>query len=251
MPRTARKLSSTGLYHIILRGVNREAVFIDDEDRRQFLKILKYIEKVSGCEILCYCLMDNHIHILLKVNDEPLATIIKRICGSYVLYFNKRHGRIGHLFQERFRSEPVESNRYFLTVFRYILRNPVKAGMVKLVSEYRWSSYNEYVRASTLTGSYSLNLFAESGYNSFESFKEYVNTPNEDECLEYEDKPSISDDEVKEIIEGIIGVCAREIKKMDKCQRNATIKRIKAVVDVPLRQLARVTGLSKSLLSKI
>jgi len=88
--------------------------------------------------------MDNHIHILLQEQSEPVGVALKCISSSYVLWFNKKYGRCGHLFQERFKSEIVGTDAYFLTVLRYIHQNPIKAKLVEDISHYKWSSYGEY-----------------------------------------------------------------------------------------------------------
>ena len=106
--------------------------------------------------------MDNHVHILIKEVTEPISLIVKRISGSYVYWFNRKYERWGHLFQERFKSEAVENDAYFLTVLRYIHQNPVKAGITKSVSEFRWSSFHEYVGEPVLTDvDFALNMFSQ------------------------------------------------------------------------------------------
>jgi len=132
MPRHARQRSETGIYHIILRGINKQIIFEDNEDKERLLDTLKRYKPVSNYELYGYCFMDNHIHILIKETTEPISMVVKRISGSYVAWFNWKYGRCGHLFQERFKSEAVENDAYFLTVLRYIHQNPVKAGLVKM-----------------------------------------------------------------------------------------------------------------------
>ena len=145
MPRNARSKSESGIYHIMLRGINRKSIFEDREDCERFLATLERYKKICGYEIFAYCLMVNHIHILLKVGDEDVDLIMKRLAGSFVFWYNNKYERVGHLFQDRFRSEPVEDDTYFLTVLRYIHQNPVKAGIVDKPEKYIWSSYNEYI----------------------------------------------------------------------------------------------------------
>ena len=172
MPRTARLHSSTGMYHIILRGVNQQDIFEDDEDRQMFLVILEeclrtaytspYIQQEECLRVYNYCLMTNHVHLLcreiLTSADEaklslPIGTNQKigisatmhRLGRKYSMWFNKKYGRTGHLFQDRFTSEPVEDNTYFLNVFRYIARNPYKAGIVADPDDYLWSGWYEYL----------------------------------------------------------------------------------------------------------
>ena len=89
--------------------------------------------------------MSNHFHILLHAKDDTVGNIVKRIASSYVYYFNRKYGRDGHLFKERFRSEPCEDWTYFVTLLRYIHQNPVKAGMVSRVSDYEFTSWHEYL----------------------------------------------------------------------------------------------------------
>ena len=131
MPRQARKKSNSGVYHIMLRGINRQLIFEDDEDMQRFIETLKRYKDECGYSLYAFCLMGNHIHLLLKEGEEPISTILKRIAGSYVYWYNWKYGRSGHLFQDRFKSEPVEDDAYFLTVLRYIHQNPVKARICK------------------------------------------------------------------------------------------------------------------------
>ena len=139
MPRQSRKNSGTGIYHVMLRGINRQNIFEDSDDYFKFIKLLhqsahpkdeKGLELPPLCLFYAYCLMPNHVHLLLCEKNWPLGEIVKSIAASYALYYNKKYGRIGHLFQDRFKSEPCNDAHYFMTLFRYIHQNPVKAGLV-------------------------------------------------------------------------------------------------------------------------
>ncbi|TLS38639.1 transposase [Pseudalkalibacillus caeni] len=116
MPRKARRKSSTGIYHVILRGINKQTIFEEDEDKRKFLETLKKYKRISQFELYSYCLMDNHVHLLIKESEETVSKALKRISSSYVYWYNMKYERIGHLFQERFKSETVETRAYFLTL---------------------------------------------------------------------------------------------------------------------------------------
>ena len=140
MPRHARTLAESGIYHVILRGVNRDALFIDNVDYARFLHALALTKEASGCSVLAYCLMPNHVHLVLRVNDEPLSSVMKRLGVRYVGWFNRRYGRVGHLFQDRFKSKPVETDEYLGTVLHYVWNNPVAAGLVASPEDYQWSS---------------------------------------------------------------------------------------------------------------
>lgn len=109
MPRKAREKSESGIYHIMMRGINRQKVFKDDEDCLRFIQTLQKYKEQSDYAIYAYCLMGNHVHILLKTGTEPLEQIMRRVCGSYVYWYNDKYQRIGNLFQDRFKSEPGQT----------------------------------------------------------------------------------------------------------------------------------------------
>ncbi|MDQ7992648.1 MAG: transposase [Propionicimonas sp.] len=140
MPRQARQLSESGIHHVMLRGINRQPLFIDDEDREWFLRCLAITKRLSGCRVLAYCLMTNHVHLVLQTLDEPVGKVMKRLGVRYVLWHNRKHGRVGHLFQDRFRSRPVDDDTYLVTLLRYVWNNPVAAGIVQDAAEYQWGS---------------------------------------------------------------------------------------------------------------
>ncbi len=195
MPRQARKKSSSNIYHIMLRGINRQNIFLDNRDRRTFIKHLKEIKNDTNFILYAYCLMDNHIHLLLRETEAPLELIIKRIGIKYAAYFNNRYLRCGHLFQDRFRSENVEDDRYFLTVLRYILRNPVKAGICPAPGDYPWSSYGEFFQPNSwIESEPAVSMVGKKELLSF------INMENEDLCMDIENIRTYRSDKAKELI---------------------------------------------------
>ena len=134
MSRVSRKKSKTGIYHIMLRGIDKRNIFLDNEDRKKFIEKLKIARETAGFRLHGYCLMDNHVHLLIEENEE-IGTSIKRITVGYVQWHNNKHERTGHLFQNRYLSEPVETDAYLLTVLRYIHQNPVKAKITSIPLE--------------------------------------------------------------------------------------------------------------------
>lgn len=147
MPRKPRTLSSTGIYHIILRSVNQHIIFEEDFDFQKFLLILSDCKKKYDIDIYAYCLMNNHIHLLIHLPDDKLASFFQSLGTRFVRWYNNKYSRSGHLFQERFYSTAVESEQAFLSTLIYIHNNPVKANMCRYASEYRWSSINAYLGA--------------------------------------------------------------------------------------------------------
>lgn len=241
MPRQARRKSESGIYHIILRGINQQQIFEDEEDSRRFLETLSKYKEQCGYEIYAYCLMGNHVHILLKEGKENLTLVLKRIAGSYVYWYNWKYHRSGHLFQDRFKSEPVEDDAYFLTVIRYIHQNPVKAGICKNVDGYKFSSYNEYINNSTL-----VDIDFCHGIIDKEQFIEFNNEFNDDVCLDISNNDfRLNDDEALKII---LKTCrcksVSDFQKFDKIKRNYYIGKFYQK-GLSIRQISRLTGLSR------
>lgn len=245
MPRSARKKSNTGIYHIIFRGINKQKIFEDIEDNQAFLSKLRIYKETSGYEIYAYCLMGNHIHLLIKEGDETLGTAFRRLGASYVYWYNQKYNRTGHLFQDRFKSEAVESDDYFLTVMRYIHQNPVKAGIVKDISDYRWSSYREYVQKPVICNTeFALNIFSKNPKEALEQWIKFNHNSNSDQCLEFDDGERINDIKAAELIKEITGVKNPEdIKSVDKQKKKVYIKMMKDK-GLSIRQIARLTGIS-------
>ncbi len=129
------------LYHITSRGNRRESIYDGDEDRRLFLNVLE--SAIGRFNWIChaYCLMGNHYHLLIETPDATLSAGMREVNGVYTQRFNRRHGRVGHVFQGRYKAVLVEKEPYFLEVCRYIVLNPVRAGMVDQAQQWAWSSY--------------------------------------------------------------------------------------------------------------
>lgn len=115
MPRQARGKSEIGIYHIMIRGANRQEIFHDDEDRLRFLDTLNKVKITSEMNVYGWCLMNNHFHLLLKEGNQDISIIMKRLGVSFVWYYNQKYKTTGHLFQDRFKSENVETDKYLLT----------------------------------------------------------------------------------------------------------------------------------------
>jgi REP element-mobilizing transposase RayT len=133
------------LYHVITRGNNRQTIFKDDDDRIFHLKKLAFYCKEKRAHLLCYCLLLNHVHLLLETPEGNLSKLMQPFQTSYTAYFNRRHSQTGHVFEQRYKAFLVDRENYLLQVSRYIHLNPVGAGLVKRPESYRWSSYRAYL----------------------------------------------------------------------------------------------------------
>lgn len=246
MARKPRVKSSSGIYHIIVRGINRQNIFEDDEDRLKFIEILAKYKEISQCRIFAYCLMDNHVHILLQETQEPVSMMIQRVSSSYVIWYNEKYERCGHLFQERFKSEVVETDSYFLTVLRYIHQNPIKAKIVSDVANYKWSSYGEYMdRGQIINKEYALKMFSDKPAEAIERFAQFLRETNGDNCLEIsESKANVSDDALRQMVRQQFGIDAIKISDEIREKQEHILRAMKKVDGSTIRQIARITGLS-------
>ena len=247
MPRTERKRSSSGIYHIMLRGINRQQIFEDDEDNNKFLQIISDCKMLSGFHLYGYCLMGNHVHLLMKECEESLDLVFKRIGARYVYWYNRKYKRCGHLFQDRFKSEAVESDAYFSVVLRYIHQNPLKAGLCDNINKYRWSSYNDYIKKRGITDyDFALEIIGES------NFKAFMNENKDDKCLEYTvPKEQITDEDLIKMLEDTFNIKVIMIQSEPKEKRNSIIDAALKINGISIRQLARVTGISINLIWRL
>ena len=247
MPRRPRQKSESGIYHIMLRGINQQAIFEDDEDYDKLLETLKKYKAVSEYKIYAYCLMSNHFHLLLKVEKENLEQIIKRIAGSYVYWYNIKYRRSGHLFQDRFKSEAVETDRYLLAILRYIHQNPLKAGLCQNITGHKYSSYQDFLKddSALIDIDYVYSIIRK------EEFEKFNSETSNDVFLDNEEKHYINDSDALKIIESVSG-CRNisEFQLLDKSQRNIYIAELKTN-GLSIRQISRLTGVSFGIVRRL
>lgn len=141
MARPLRLEFEGGLYHVTSRGDGREAIFLADGDREDFLEVLGKVVRCYRWLVHAYCLMGNHYHLLLETPEANLSRGMRQLNGVYTQRFNVRHQRVGHVFQGRFKAIVVDRDEYLLELCRYMVLNPVRAGLVKRPQDWEWSSY--------------------------------------------------------------------------------------------------------------
>jgi REP element-mobilizing transposase RayT len=245
MPRAARKKSESGIYHVMLRGINRETIFLENEDYEKYLHCLSECKAISGFTLYAYCLMGNHIHLLLKEGREPLAQVFKRIGSRYVFWYNWKYQRSGHLFQDRYKSEPVEDDAYFQTVLRYIYRNPVKANLCKTPGDYKWSSYRTLGQEQAIADNDSLAELMP-----ITELRAYAETDADDEVLDLKPDLRFTDDASAQLVRQEFGIeNPLEIQYLPPERQNIILKKLH-MRGSSIRQLARLTGISKGKLER-
>ena len=253
MPRHARRKSETGIYHVLARGINKQLIFQDNDDRQQYYMALAQAKENSDFRIYAYCLMDNHVHLLIHTGEESIGEAIRRIGSSYVYRYNKKHSRIGYLFQDRFKSEPVEDDQYLLTVIRYIHKNPLKAGIVESLGDYPWSSYKEYFSGKGIIDKeFVLGIFNEDTEKALARFKGFHSEEADDCCLDVETADRLTDEEAEEIILKVFNVeSLSDIIEMNKKNRCDSLKELKRDYRISMRQLERLTGVNRGVIARI
>jgi len=246
MPRQKRQQSETGIYHVMIRGINQQVIFEDTEDNEKMIQTLSEVREVSKCKILAYCLMYNHYHIVLKVEEESLEQIFKRLGSRYVYWYNIKYNRVGHLYQDRYKSEAIESDRNLLAVIRYVHQNPVKAGIVKEVSDYPWSSYTEYIGTPRVVDTE--YIYSIMDKKEFESFSK-IESP--EKALDERQKTfQLTDKEAKKKIYEISGSTnATEIQHLEASAKKHYLKKFKDA-GMSIRQINRLTGISKGIVER-
>ena len=166
------------LYHVTSRGNARQRVFRDDEDRDMFLATLAWVVGRFGWRCHAYCLMDNHVHLLIETLQPNLSRGMRQLNGVYTQRFNRRHRKVGHLFQGRFKAILVEKEEYLLELARYIVLNPVRAKTVKMPERYPWSSYRAMVGLvpvpPALATDWILNQFADTRATARRRYARFV-----------------------------------------------------------------------------
>jgi|UPI0006776E0D REP element-mobilizing transposase RayT len=246
MPRHKRELAETGVYHLINRGIDKQDIFYDDIDKKYFVKWLHSYSSEANATLYCYCLMDNHYHLLMwfKEGESP-AEFMKMLGVRYVGYFNDKYDRTGSLFEGRYKSECITDRKYFLNVFRYICQNPIKAGMVEKAEDYRFSTAYEIKRGYGIS-----QLNAVYGELPKKNIIEFINEKNEFSCM-HSWKNGISDDECLEMYKGL---CEKygfdRAKKRNVLEFDNDFKEMFKPC-CSISQISRVTGLSRKTVQKI
>ena len=243
MPHTPRKKSETGFYHVVTKGDGGQIIFESDTDRRRFLELLEKAADEHAIEVHAYCLMSNHVHLLIQDKRDSMSAFMKQLSESYAMYYRKVTGRVGHVFQGRYWSEPVDTDEYFLAALRYIHANPEPAGICA-ARDYPWSSYSSYLgRKSFVQTKLALDLLGSP--NAFEAFHltggSYA-TPFPKSAL----SRHLSYDELQRVAANLLGRdTLNSLKQMKPADREAYFELL-AQSGFTDTQIARITGIGQA-----
>ena len=253
MPRLPREYSYSKVYHIIIKGIDDGDIFYDNEDKQVFKEKMKLTKEKFKYNIYAYCLMNNHVHLVIEVANDTLSKAMQGLSVRYVHYFNRKYNRKGPLIQERFKSKKVEDQRYFLEVCRYVHRNPEKAKIAK-TNDYNWSSYNEYIFEEKLINK---NVLLHYYSNDLENFIKDTNKEEKIEELmnqaDFEMNPRLNDEELIDIILRMYSLnSAKEIIAFFKNKKNRELlSELKNICNINKTQLSRITRVSPKIIDII
>ena len=252
MVRQARRISNTGTYHIVFRGVNHCHLFEESEDYERFLNLFASIKADLGLSVYAYCLMSNHAHILINVKTPgDMVVLMRRLLGPYASWFNNKYQRSGALIADRYKSECVESDPYLLSVIRYIHQNPVIAGIVKRQDGYRWSSYCEYTKGRPLLADkqFVLELFSLDSSKAAKEFEVFHQIAEENDYS----LPGVqrrSEEDVRSEMIAVLGdMNLHSIGSLQKPERDAMLSALRKH-GFSIRQIERATGVSRRIVEK-
>ena len=248
MSRHIREESATGYYHVMQRGAGKQILFEDDLDYRRYLDKLAECRNEMRMVLAAYCLMNNHVHLLIKVdNVKELSKIMSRIGTSYAAYYNTRYEHVGNVFQGRFVSSPINDETYLLECLRYIHNNPVKSNFGN-INEYTWSSYNDYITNTGITDiEETLSLF--DSQRQFEEFHREECQAKFDDC---DVTTSSFEDGLKIIREyfGNIYESSMIVKMLGKPERDKLVIKMKKA-GLSNHQIELITGISRDIIRRI
>ncbi|MEA5092717.1 hypothetical protein SDC9_34905 [bioreactor metagenome] len=250
MTRQPRALSDSGLYHIVFRGVNHENIFESEADYDYIHKTIQVVKNELGFELYAYCYMNNHVHLLIKEKKMgAISLIMQKILTRYAMYYNIKYERSGSLIGSRYKSKPVEKERYLLPLISYIHRNPVESGMVYRIEDYKYSSYKAYfdkkdelVDTGFLFGIIDIKQYLQLHVKDKEGFGEYVEGARS--------KKRTEGDIRRIIMEHIGGMEPHQLKKRNNCERDKILRRLRNV-GLSIREIERATGISRGVIAVV
>lgn len=245
MPRPPRQYSESGFYHVVLRGNGKQIIFEDDSDRQMFLKLLMEKKAADSVRIIAWCLMSNHIHLLIDDPEGSLSHFMHAISTAYARYFNEKTGHVGAVFQGRFTSVPITSDDQLLQAVRYIHENPAKAGAGS-VDAYRWSSYGEYLGRAGITDT-------ETVFDVVGGTRGFLHFCDDGRFGTYylRSTKRVPDEDALEAARCTLGGREpAELKEMAKGQRDASLRLLRAA-GITVKQMERLTGIGHNTISRV
>lgn len=250
MPRSARIQSESNIYHVMVRGINQVQLFYDEEDRAAFLERIKRYKEECGFKLYAWCIMSNHVHLLIETGEVGLGVIMKKLLLSYSYWYDNKYNRTGYLYEGRYVSKAIDNDGYLLAAVRYIHRNPLEVGCGV---DY-WTSFGDYVgrdeRGITDTDLI-LGMLSDDTGRARGGFRDLVLGDSEP-CNYDFGKPrgQVREERAIALIKEVAGVknCG-DVCTLEQGRRSAVVSELRAR-GLSIRLIARLTGLSRSFVER-
>ncbi len=253
MVREARVESETGFYHVMVRGINKEKIFETEREKEKIITLIKEKMQEVMCRIVAYCVMNNHMHMIIIAEKAELIKFMKKVNISYAMSYNQRHERVGPVFQGRFRSENITDEAYLYGAIRYIHNNPIKAGIVSDTKEYRWSSIAEYISDEQIIIDVKTKEEILNGFVSVKDFLDFHDIEDNTNYLEIkEEAEQLKEKKAKRIIHDYF----EEKRITDEVQLKGKdmeelLKKLLNETDLSYRKIADLTGSNLRTIHKV
>ncbi len=245
MSRRARELSNSGFYHIMFRGINHQNIFEEESDYNYLLDTVEKVKAEVRFKIQAYCLMTNHVHLLLQEKQMgEVSIIMKKVLTKYAMYFNHKYERSGALIGSRYKSKAIELDEYFISLLVYIHQNPVRAGLVARPEDYNYSSYHEYSERKRIVDTeLALSLIGDEDWAT-------LHKRTVEGHFSVSDRVKPTEMEIRQLIMKCTnGIEPNKIGLWDRNKRNAMLASLKQA-GLSIREIERVTGISKGIIAK-
>lgn len=255
MARRARLRSNSQIYHVMLRGTEKQDIFIDDEDKKKILHILKDKKQDKAFFVYAYCILNNHIHLVIREGADDISRILKRAATSYASYFNKKYSKSGHVFQDRFKSEAINDERCLMAVIRFVHQNPEKAGIAG-ADRYLWSSWREFTGQSTVLTDCSdiLCLISKDRDKALREFTKYGCMEGREEFLDIAGEKEICPENVNEYVNNYLKNSTLTIEDLRKPEsrkvRDSMIIYLLKGSNLSRRHIAEILGINRETVRK-
>ena len=251
MPRQARQLSITGFYHVVCRGAERQNLFNDDEDYQSMLLTLYRLKVDMSFELHAYSLVSNRMHLLIREKTRgDISAIMKRMMTRYAIYFNRKYQRSGAIMTNRYKSTPINIDEHFLPLVRHIHQCPIEARLVEKMEDYPYSSYREYIWGGDLAETaFSIVLAGQREWTRLHA--EPSEAVDGADIFDASGRAMLNDAEIqRKIIHCSGGHEPSEIRDWPKDERNAMLKLLREQEQLSIRQIERITGISRGIIAK-
>lgn len=247
--------TDSNIYHVMTRGCGRRIIFEDNLDRSRYLSLLARFTRKHAVTILAWCLMDNHVHLLLEAPMASISKAMHDLGSTYSAYYNRRHGHVGHLYQGRFASQAIDSDTYLQTVLRYIHQNPVKRG-ISAMESYPWSSYQEYLGDPVLIDR-SRALAAFGDLREMVSFHQILSDDQEDHQIDAAANgrstsalAGATDGQLNEAAGRLLeGTTLDELGNLPREERDKKLRALKEA-GMSVRKIERLTGIGRNIIGR-